>query len=209
MFDLSGDDLRGRILGCGDGPASFNAEATAKGIRVISCDPIYLFPAEQIEQRVRECYGDLIAQVKAKPDGFVWTDFRDPDHLGECRLGAMRTFLADLPQGSSEGRYIAAALPKLPFADRTFDLAVVSHLLFLYSEHLDLEFHWASLLELLRVSRELRIFPLLTLKQAISPHLAPLMKRCESLPWHVELKSVAYEFQRGGNQMLRICKQDN
>lgn len=29
MFDLSESDLCGRILGCGDGPASFNAEMTA------------------------------------------------------------------------------------------------------------------------------------------------------------------------------------
>jgi hypothetical protein len=28
MFVLSSDDLRLRILGCADGPASFNAEAT-------------------------------------------------------------------------------------------------------------------------------------------------------------------------------------
>jgi hypothetical protein len=38
MFALSGDDLAGTILGCGDGPASFNAEATALGHRVVSCD---------------------------------------------------------------------------------------------------------------------------------------------------------------------------
>ena len=30
MFVLTGDDLAGTILGCGDGPASFNAEATAR-----------------------------------------------------------------------------------------------------------------------------------------------------------------------------------
>ncbi len=40
MFALSERDLVGRILGCGDGPASFNAEATAEGHSVISCDPI-------------------------------------------------------------------------------------------------------------------------------------------------------------------------
>jgi len=38
MFGLTDTDLEGRILGCADGPASFNAEATRKGIRVISCD---------------------------------------------------------------------------------------------------------------------------------------------------------------------------
>ena len=33
MFDLSAADLGRRILGCGDGPASFNAELTAQGGR--------------------------------------------------------------------------------------------------------------------------------------------------------------------------------
>ena len=31
MFSLTEEDLEKRILGCGDGPASFNAELTKKG----------------------------------------------------------------------------------------------------------------------------------------------------------------------------------
>ncbi len=38
MFALGADDLRLSILGCGDGPASFNAEATQQGRRVTACD---------------------------------------------------------------------------------------------------------------------------------------------------------------------------
>ena len=41
MFDLRPDDLKGRILGCADGPASFNSELTRRGGRVISADPLY------------------------------------------------------------------------------------------------------------------------------------------------------------------------
>lgn len=37
MFALSSDDLALRILGCGDGPASFNAGATRRGMAVTSC----------------------------------------------------------------------------------------------------------------------------------------------------------------------------
>ena len=36
MFALTAGDLAGPVLGCGDGPASFNAEATALGHRVFS-----------------------------------------------------------------------------------------------------------------------------------------------------------------------------
>jgi hypothetical protein len=40
MFAMSEADVHSRILGCADGPASFNAEATRRGLRVISCDPL-------------------------------------------------------------------------------------------------------------------------------------------------------------------------
>lgn len=46
---------------------------------------------------------------------------------------------------------------------RSFDLAVCSHLLFLYSEHLSEDFHVESIKELCRVAGEARIFPLLEL----------------------------------------------
>lgn len=174
MFDLSADDLAGRVLGCGDGPASFNAEAAARGHAVVSCDPLYAFAAGDIEHCVEECYDTVISQVKQDPGGFVWDYFRDPDHLGACRLAAMRAFLADFDRGRREGRYVAAALPELPFASGGFTLAVVSHLLFLYSDRLNLDFHLASLGELLRVAAEVRVFPLLTLRRDWSPHVAPV-----------------------------------
>jgi hypothetical protein len=208
MFALTGDDLSGRILGCGDGPASFNAEATARGHRVVSCDPIYAFSAAEIGRRVGECYDTVISQVKKNLGGFVWTDFRDPDHLGECRLAAMRRFLADFDQGKKEGRYVAASLPALPFADGPFSLALVSHLLFLYSELLDLDFHIAALEELLRVAGEVRVFPLLGLDRRWSPHVGPVKEHLTRAGFGVEVAAVEYEFQRAechaGNRMMRV-----
>src|SRR5438876_5449355 len=148
MFALSQEDFSASILGCGDGPASFNAEATALGYRVVSCDPLYSFSASEIERRVAQCYGTVIAQVKQEPDAFVWGYFRDPDHLGECRLTAMRKFLSDYDRGKQDGRYIPASLPRLPFRKKQFSLAVVSHLLFLYSDQFGLDFHIAAIKEL-------------------------------------------------------------
>jgi hypothetical protein len=208
MFALTGDDLGGTVLGCGDGPASFNAEATALGHRIVSCDPLYAFSAGDIERRVAECYGTLISQVKRNVGGFVWRYFRDPDHLGECRLGAMRRFLADFEPGKREGRYVAAALPKLPFADGQFSLALVSHLLFLYSEQLDLGFHTAAFEELLRVAGEVRIFPLLDLDRQWSRHVSPVSDHLERAGFEVQVVAVGYEFQRAedhaGNRMMRV-----
>ena len=52
MFGLSENDLNKRILGCGDGPASFNVEATERGCQVVSCDPVYQFQVDEIRRRI-------------------------------------------------------------------------------------------------------------------------------------------------------------
>ena len=64
MFALTDTDLAGTILGCGDGPASFNAELTALGRTVVSVDPIYAFSAAEIRQRVRETCTTIVDKVK-------------------------------------------------------------------------------------------------------------------------------------------------
>jgi len=205
MFDLSPGDLRGRILGCGDGPASFNAEAAAHGYRVLSCDPIYSLSGGTIRQRFNECAGPLMAQVRATAEHYVWTYHRDPDRLLRNRQAAIDGFLADYASdGARGGRYVAAALPRLPFADGTFDLAVVSHLLFLYSALLDQAFHERSIRELCRVAREVRIFPLVSLDCAASPLVEPIMADLTRGGFTVEVRAVDYEFVRGANQMLRV-----
>jgi hypothetical protein len=206
MFSLSDEDSRKNILGCGDGPASFNAEMTALGYHVISCDPIYAFSREQIEQRVNDTYDTIVSQVRETPHHYVWKDFKDADDLGQHRLQAMRLFLEDYDRGKREGRYIEASLPSLNFSDHQFDLALCSHLLFLYSEHLSLDFHIASIAELCRVAGEVRIFPLLDLNVEKSPHLIPVCDHFSNDGYNVDIERVNYEFQVGGNEMLRIMR---
>lgn len=46
MFALSDEDLKRRILGCGDGPAALNAGLTGRGGSVVSVDPLYAFSAD-------------------------------------------------------------------------------------------------------------------------------------------------------------------
>jgi len=206
IFGLSPRDLSGRILGCGDGPASFNAEATGTGHAVTSCDPVYALSAAEIERRVRACYEDVLGQVRRGRDGFVWDYFRDPDDLGQRRLTALGRFLTDFEAGKAAGRYVAAALPELPFGAGEFDLALVSHLLFLYSDHLSLDFHLRSVDELLRVSKAVRIFPVTDLRRGRSPHLDGVLSHLSDAGFSGELRRVAYEFQRGANQMLVISR---
>ena len=204
MFRLSARDLNAKILGCGDGPASFNAEMVELDRSVVSIDPIYQFSSEQIEQRVRQVYEPIISQLKQNPDRYCWTTFQDADTLGQARLKAMNTFLADYDSGKTSGRYLNRSLPNLDFADDQFDLCLCSHLLFLYSEQLSLEFHLASIHELLRVASEVRIFPLLALNCEPSPYLELVLEDLSSQGYDVQVRSVDYEFQKGANQMLRI-----
>ncbi|MCU0548616.1 MAG: SAM-dependent methyltransferase [Leptolyngbya sp. Prado105] len=207
MFNLSDTDLDAKILGCGDGPASFNAEMTALGYSVISIDPIYQFSADEIRQRVQETYDSVISQVKQNLDRYVWKNFRDADQLGQARLAAMERFLLDYEAGHAENRYQFQALPRLAFESDQFELCLCSHLLFLYSNQLSLEFHLASIAELLRVSQEVRIFPLLKLDGERSPYLETVMAELKHQGFDVEVSTVAYEFQKGGNQMLQIQHQ--
>jgi hypothetical protein len=206
MFSLSATDLNAKILGCGDGPASFNAEMTELGHSVVSIDPVYQFSAEQIEQRVRATYEPVISQVKQNPDRYIWQNFRDADELGKARLVAMEKFLSDYESGKMAGRYLDQSLPTLEFADDQFNLCLCSHLLFLYSEQLSLDFHVAAIHELLRIAPEVRIFPLLKLDCEPSPYLEVVMEELANKGCNVQVKSVAYEFQKGGNQMLNISR---
>ena len=92
-------------------------------------------------------------------------------------MAAMETFLDDYGLGARDGRYVDAELPALPFADGAFDLAVCSHFLFLSTKQLNEDFHVAAVRELRRVATEARIFPLLALGGAPSPHVAAVTAR--------------------------------
>lgn len=205
MFNLTADALNQRILDCAGGPASFNAEMTHQGYSVISCDPIYQFSAEKIAQRIQETYQTVIEKAKATREYFVWQDIESPEKLGQIRMWAMQQFLDDFPLGIQQGRYIIGELPRLPFDTAQFDLALCSHFLFTYSDVLSLEFHLESIQELCRIANEVRIFPLLnTFSREVSPLLPLVMQELAAQGYHLELQQVGYEFQKGGNQLLKV-----
>ncbi len=207
MFALSDADLALNILGCGDGPASFNAEATRRGESVISCDPIYQFTTVELRGRIAATYDQILDQTRKNPDEFVWTAITSVEELGRVRMEAMRTFLDDFDAGKAEGRYVEGALPALPFTDKAFDLALCSHFLFLYTDQLGEDFHRAAITELYRVAREVRIFPLLALGGKPSPYLSLVSDQARAAGYDAVIERVPYEFQRGGNEMMRVGTQ--
>jgi hypothetical protein len=205
MFALTEADLDRSILDCGGGPASFNVEMTKLGKSVISCDPVYQFSVDQISQRIDESKPKIIESVNATTEKFVWDEIGTVENLIDIRMSAMTQFLADFESGLATGRYQNEALPSLPFADRSFSLALSSHLMFTYSEQLDLDFHLAGLTELCRVADEVRIFPIvINMTGERSVHVDPVCEHLNQQGHGVSIETVPYEFQRGGNEMLRI-----
>ena len=204
MFALSESDLQRSILDCGGGPASFAAEAHERGPRVVACDPIYRFSARDIERRLQEVLPIMLGGMEADRDRFVWTQAGSPAAVAERRMVAMRRFLEDFDEGRGQGRYIDEGLPALTFPSGAFDLAVSSHFPFLYADQLSLQFHEAAIDEMLRVAREVRIFPLVDLAGRPSAHVEPVIAHLRERGHDVRVTPVDYEFQRGGNAMLVV-----
>ena len=204
MFNLSNEDLSKKIVGCGDGPASFNCEAAQRGYNVISIDPIYSLTKEQIEKRIEETYNVVVEITIKDADKFIWKNFKDINELCETRMEAMKFFLSDYNKGLKEKRYIPGELPKLDISDNEFDIALSSHFLFLYSDNLSLDFHIESIEEMLRISKEVRIFPILDYCADLSKHYNEVVKYFENKVSSIIKITVDYEFQKGGNEMLKI-----
>jgi hypothetical protein len=205
IFDLTDEDLNCRIISFGDGPASFNSEMTKLNRKVVSIDPIYQFSKDELKQRIAETKETVIEQTKSNVDNFVWKNIRDVDHLERIRMDAMTQFLDDFEAGKEQGRYKYHKLPTTTnFTDLQFDLGLSSHFLILYSQ-LGVDFHIQSISEMLRICKEIRIFPLLNLDAKKSEVLESIIAHFKP-DFEVEIKAVDYEFQKGGNEMLVIKK---
>ena len=192
------------ILDVGAGPASFAAEATARGGRVVAVDPLYRLGGAEIRQRHAEARPTMQAVIERNRDRFAWAFYGSPAALLRRREEALEIFLEDYDWGRACGRYRAGALPALPFRDGQFGLALVSHLLFLYGATLDAGFHLAALAELARVAQEVRVFPLADLEGRRSAHLEAATTGLRAGGLQVEEVPVDFEVQRGATSLLRI-----
>lgn len=206
FFDLGAIEPGARILDCAAGPASFNAEMTAAGFQVTSVDPLYRFSGKDIAGRVEETRVQMIAGLRAALHRFVFDWHGSIERHEAIRMAAVENFLGDFDSGKREGRYRSAALPDLPFGDRTFDVALSSHFLFLYSGHYDADAHVVNIAEMMRIAAEARIFPLLDLDGEPSRHVTPVRKVLATRGYDTEIQRVDYEFQKNGNEMLRVFR---
>ena len=205
MFRLNESDLSRKIAGFGDGPACFNCEMTEKGGSVISFDPIYQFSKTDLEKRIEEVRTIVMQQMSENMDNYVWKNIKNLDELEFTRMSAMRKFLSDYEKGKNEGRYVFHELPnRLIYDDDYFDIGLSSHFLLMYTS-LGYDFHIASMTEMLRVCKEIRIFPIVDL-DAVKTDLTEKVIDYFKKDYKVEIVKTEYEFQKGENKLLIIKK---
>jgi hypothetical protein len=65
-------------------------------------------------------------------------------------------------------------------------------------------FHLQALKEFCRIADEARVFPLLELSTKKSRHLHEVMNHLYEDGYVCTVERVEYEFQKGGNEMLRV-----
>jgi SAM-dependent methyltransferase len=190
-----------RVLDCPSGASSFVATAKSYGIVAKGCDILYRYDLAALflqgEKSIEKIYADTSWMAE---NNFAF--YHSIERHKEHRKGALELFYTDY----NTEDYHFTELPRLPYKDESFDLILSSHLLFVYDDKLDLAFHEATITEMLRVAKEVRIFPLVDYKnshadkaQNLSPFAYEIAKKFGG-----EILKVDFEFQKNAGYMMRI-----
>ena len=204
-FLLEPDHLIGkRVLDVAGGVSSFCAEANNLGINVASFDPIYSLSSEKIVERSEPDLESVYRAIGSVPT-YRWGYYKSPDCMRELRKRASTMFFSDYQ--THPQRYVAGELPRLPFADREFDLTLVSYFLFAYQDRLDYEFHRDSILEIMRVTRdEARIYPTVTFEAQPSEYVPMLCSDPALRQFAFTEIKTDFEFLVNSNSFLRVTR---
>jgi len=198
---------RRAVLDVGGGPASFTAEASRRGIDAVAVDPCYDRPVAALEHQVRQDYGKMFAQIRARPHLFRLKAFPTLADAESDRRLAARGFLADYDGNARHGRYVRGALPLLPFLDGAFDLVLCAHLLFIHSAQFDFSWHLSACVELTRVSGgEVRIHPVCGADGRPYAELDRLLQELQARGVRGSVRPVDYEFFTGSASMLVLSR---
>ncbi|MFB7617353.1 class I SAM-dependent methyltransferase [Kitasatospora sp. NPDC056181] len=164
--------LPGPLLDCPGGAAGLAAEARELGCHVIAADPAYAWPVPEIEAGALAARATMAAALHARPELYPAPYFHPNDRYLRSWDRARRLFAADT--AAHPQQYVAAALPRLPFADGTFALTLSGYLIFAYPELFGPDRQVAALAELVRVTDpdgEVRVHPLCDGAGRHCPHL--------------------------------------
>ena len=198
MFNLNEDLLSYKILDVASGVSSFCAEGNAKGYDITASDKIYNLKPEEIEEKCKKDLDIMEMHLKEKfKNNFIWNEFKTIEEWKKTRERTYKTFIEDYK--INRERYIYTIYPKTNFKDDEFAISLVGHFLLLYDNIFDYKFHKETIDELLRISEEIRIFPILNLRGEKSVFLGKIMNE-----YNTKIEKTNYEFMKGGNKVLII-----
>ncbi|MFJ8627608.1 class I SAM-dependent methyltransferase [Kitasatospora sp. NPDC093550] len=206
QFDLTRARLAalpGPLLDCPGGAAGLAAEAGELGCRVIAADPAYALPLPLVAAAARAARAAMAAAMADRPHLYPSPRPDRPDRSERYLRSwdrARRLFATD--SAAHPQRYVAAALPRLPFADGAFALTLSGYLLFAYPELFGPEHQVAALAELVRVTApdgEVRVQPLHDGRGRRCGHLDPLRYALGER----RIASEVHRFHRAGDDRAR------
>ncbi len=204
FFGLDPEHLPGRVLDCCAGTSGFVAGAVARGVNAIAADPIYAAAEDVLATATRGGADGGAALIADNADRFTYAWYGTPQRRAQLRSEAAAAFQRD--RRRQPHRYVAAALPALPFRAGAFDLALCSHLLFTWADRFGADWHRAALTELCRVADEVRVFPIVRAGDGADVAFLPAL--CDRLATEhgivSEIEPVSYEFQVGARHLLRL-----
>jgi len=205
-FQLSDVELRqGSTLDLGAGVSSFCAEARDRGYTVLAADPIYSLPVDAIAVKSEADLNNVVWQLPDVLHKYNWTFYKTPQDLERHRETARLLFLEDYRRHSDW--YLATSLPTTEFRNGQFSLVLVSHVLFLYDDLFDYEFHKKSILEAIRISsREIRLYPLVNMRAEKSLFVQRLLHEPECSGCIFQIINSDFEFFKKANELLIVRK---
>jgi len=206
FFDLDAEALRGKkVLDCPGGASSFVAQARDFEIEAHACDMLYRFERDAILEQGLKSIDHIYRDVSWMEDN-NFEFYGSIERHRSFRENALTQFCDDY----NPVYYRYAQLPKLLYDDQTFDIVLSSHLLFVYDDRLDIHFHIESIREMLRIGREVRLFPLIDFKNSRvdeEKNLSPYAYAIAEI-FGGEIIPVDFEFQKNGGYMMRILNRN-
>jgi hypothetical protein len=205
MFNLTFTRLKGvAVLDAGGGVSSFTAEANGLGLNVKSADRIYGFSPQELESKSAVDLAEMLSKIDDIKENYNWDFYGNSTGLAQYRENARAGFIADYKVNRAS-HYVKTSFPWTVFTGGEFDITIMSHLLFLYDEHLDYEFHADTVAELLRITREeVMIYPLFNLRWKKCLFVDRIMGDARFSKSRFTVKKSGFEFVKGANEYLSI-----
>ncbi|WP_267256693.1 hypothetical protein [Coxiella endosymbiont of Ornithodoros maritimus] len=201
MFDLTDTEFDRKILDYPATVSSFNAEMLKAGYdKVISADPHYDLEPMDMLKHVDNVIQRLATQLHHYANRIHTEGEKTLEDILALSNQYAQIFVTDYSQGLIENPYQVAHLPHLPFADFQFELDLCADLVFRNETDLP----QLAIMELCRITHEVRIFPLLDEQGKVLDTLDPLILTLQEKNYGIEVRKVPYKLQRGSNAMLRL-----